>query len=143
LPEEKEIMEQSPVQSLRNRVDEAITKSGGEVVEQVHTIFVQAEINRRADLIVKGINTLREAEADLKKINRADHILYDAEGQPTPGFYSKGRIDEIKKARGHIDKIEAALNKCIGYIEQSETVSTIQPNADDFNKLEQVLKSKE
>lgn len=68
-----------------------------------------------ADTLVLAIcyEAWQKAEADLKKIDRADDIRYDKDRKPVREEYTAGRLDEIKKVKDRIDKIEKVIAKAI------------------------------
>lgn len=122
-------MADSAVQSLRARVDETIANASSTIQDRVYSHYVDAEIERRSQVIVSGINALREVETDLRKIDRPDQTLFDAAGQPAQALYSKNRLDEVKKGKERLAKIVGALDKAI---------ETNEPDA--YNKLTDVVK---
>jgi hypothetical protein len=129
---EEENMADSPVQSLRDTIDEKIAALGPALRGKVADTFVDAELDRRAKIVLAGVTALREAEADLQKINRGDSVSYDVDGKIASQTYTKNRLTEIKKARERILKLEFALTKTISDHAVSE----------DFEKLEKAIKSK-
>src|SRR6185437_7617995 len=99
--------------SLRERVDQEIGNSGSTITDRVVSHFVDTEVKRRADLIVSGINLLRQAELDHRKI-KPDQTMYDAEGTVVHEGFSKGKLDEKKKHAERIEKIQKAIDQAIG-----------------------------
>lgn len=122
-------MADSAVQSLRDRIDEQIAAAHPRIQDHVLSQFVDAEILRRAQILASGINTLRELEADQKKVDRPDNTLYTADGTVAQSQYTKGRLDEIKKVKDKVTKLQTALDKAI----ESNA-------ADDYKKLEEAIK---
>jgi hypothetical protein len=125
-------MAELALRSLRDTIDEKIAGSGPAVLERVIKSFVDAEQDRRAKILVNGVNALRELESDLSKINRGDVVHYTDTGGMAAQHYTKERLSAIKKAREKINKLEFALTKAL-----SERATT-----DDFSKLEKAIKSK-
>lgn len=132
LHDEEKAVAESTLQSLRDAIDQQIAGSGPTVRERVIEQFVETERERRAKILVSGVNTLREAEADLNKINRGNVVHYDEAGKPLPAVFTKDHLTKIKKARERITKLEFALLKAL-----SDAATT-----DDFAKLEKAVKSK-
>lgn len=124
-------MADSALQSLRNAIDEKIATSGAAIRETAINHFADNERKRRSDIVVTAVNTQRELEADFRKINRADQVLYDASGAVAQEHYTKGRLGDIKKLNEKVTKLELAINK----------VLADGATSDDFNKLEQAVKS--
>jgi hypothetical protein len=126
-------MAELALRSLRDTIDEKIAGSGPAVLERVIKSFVDAEQDRRAKILVNGVNALRELESDLNKINRGDVVHYSETGVPIgSAAFTKERVTAIKKAKDKILKLEFALTKAL-----SEHVTT-----EDFSKLEKAIKSK-
>ena len=125
-------MAERALQSLRDTIDEKIAGSNPAVLERVIDSFVEAEKDRRAKLLVNGVNALRELEVDLNKINRGDVMHYTDTGAVAAQHFTKDRLNAIKKAKDKIGKLEFALTKAL-----SEHAT-----ADDFAKLEKAVKSK-
>lgn len=125
-------MADSAVRSLRESIDTKISQLSPAVRERVTEHFVDAELDRRAKIILAGVNALREAESDLNKINRGDVPAYDQDGKLVSQTFTKGRLGEIKKAKDRIIKLEFSINKAISDAAVDE----------DFVKLEKAIKSK-
>lgn len=125
-------MADSALQSLRDTIDEKIAGSNPAVLERVIDSFVEAEKDRRAKILVNGVNALRELEADLNKINRGDVLHYTDSGAVAAQHFTKDRLNAIKKAKDRLGKLEFALLKALGE----------KATPDDFAKLEKAVKSK-
>lgn len=119
------------IQSLRDTIDQKIVDSGSAVLERVIDSFVETERDRRAKILVNGVNALRELEVDLNKINRGDVVQFTADGKPVDTLFTKDRLNQINKAKDRITKLELALTKALS----DKAVS------DDFTKLEKAIKS--
>jgi len=122
-------MVDSAVQSLRDAVDEAIAKSGQTVVDRVKGHYVDTEIKRRADMLVAGVNLLREADLDLRKIDKPDVNHFSADGSAVNSFYTKGTLDKVKKAKERIERLTKALDAVLG-----------SHSADSYKKLDETMK---
>lgn len=125
-------MDDSAVLSLRQRVDQEIASSSGEILDRVVGHYVEAERDRRSKLIIAAVNTLREIETDLRKVGRGDVVHYDAAGAVVNEVYTKARLGEIKKLNERRTKLDFALKKALGAAATN----------DDFAKLEKATKSK-
>ena len=98
---------------LRERI-EKLVNDGARINDRVAEKLSQVEIERRADLIANGIATLDRAKTDLRKVEKPDNQMFNLDGTPVPGGYSKQKLDEIKKAKDRIESLEGALDKAIG-----------------------------
>jgi len=91
-------------------ISETIKNGGNEkVMARVKEAFVERELQKRTDAMVKAFDKLTEARSDLKKI-KPDVIAYDENGQEVSAQYSKAKVDERKKAQEKVAKIESAIN---------------------------------
>lgn len=117
------------VKSLRESVEAGIAGSGDEVVAKVVAHYVDAEKERRAKLLVAGHDAVRQAEADLKKIDRPNNVQYNADGSVASQTYDKATLTTIKKGRERVDKLTAALNAVLA-----------NPTADTYKKLDDTIK---
>jgi hypothetical protein len=122
-------LEERTVQSLRDAVDTAIAQSGDAIVNRVTSHYVDAEIERRAKLIVTGVEAVRQAEADLKKVDRGDDVRYAADGTIAVQYYTKARIEEVKKGKTRVERLTAALNAVL-----------VSHSADHYKKLDETIK---
>ena len=125
-------MAEVALQSLRDTIDQKIADSSSAVFDRVIDSFVESERDRRAKILVNGVNALRELETDLNKINRGDVVQFTADGKPIEPVFTKDRLSQIKKAKERITKLEFALTKALS----EKAVSA------DFAKLEKAIKSK-
>ena len=106
--------EESVTQALRKRIEEQIASSGETLQNQVVTTLVDQELIRRCALVVAGIVKIRQLELDLRKVNKPDNEAFDAEGKVVHQTYSKGKLEEIKKAKEKIETWDRAINNAIG-----------------------------
>jgi murein L,D-transpeptidase YcbB/YkuD len=98
------------------------------VVARVVDAFVESEVKRRADIITAGVNTLRQLEADGKKI-RPDVNHVDENGATVTSLYTPQKQKELKANREKVEKLDQALAKVL----ESHT-------ADAYTKLEEAIK---
>src|SRR3954468_3827445 len=112
------------VQSLRERVEQAIAGSGETVVSRVVDSFVDTEIKRRADVLTAGVNAMRQLEADLKKI-RPDVVHVNEDGTPATSVYTPSKQKELANQRQKIANLDAAIS-----------VVLEKQDADSYNKLD-------
>lgn len=122
-------MDQCTVQSLRDAVDAAIAKSGETIVGRVTGHYVDAEIDRRAKLIVAGVEAVRAAELDVKKVDKPDIVHMNAEGAVAAEHYSKGKFEEVKKVKERLERLTTALNNALA-----------AHTPDTYKKLDETIK---
>lgn len=100
--------------TLRDTVATEISTIAPAVADRVVKHFVDTEVSRRTDLIVKGMDTLHQLNNDLRKINKPDVNTFNGDGSPAYSSFTKPRLDEVNKLIDRIAKltksIDAALN---------------------------------
>lgn len=91
----------------------ADTTSANGVLNKVVTVLADREIERRVQALLTGLERLKRADLDVKKI-KPDQQSFNGDGQPVgEGTYSKAKAEELKKAREAHAKILAAINKAL------------------------------
>lgn len=113
---------------LKERVTTKINSSNQIIQDLVIDRYVDYEVNRRADLIFLGINTINKLQKELTKNDKPDIEEYDADKNRILRF-SKGKIDQIQKEKTLIDTINSTLELCI--------TNNLEV---DYNKLDGLLK---
>lgn len=93
--------------------------AAAEVVSRVQATFVERELTKRTDALVKAFDKLSSAKSDLNKI-KADVVAYDEDGEVASTNWSKAKLEERNKARKAVQKVEEAINAAL---------------AGDFNKV--------
>lgn len=125
-------MAEGVVQSLRDTIDQKIAGSTQAVLDRVINQLTDAETERRAKIIVTGLNAIRELEADLNKVNRADVTHYTETGAVAAQHYTKDRLAAVRKAKEGLIKLQFAMTKAL-----SEHAT-----GEDYSKLEKAIKTK-
>lgn len=89
-------------------------KNGNETVQtNVINSLVNKELDRRADAIVKGLDSFNKLNLEIKKV-KPDVVAFDADGkQIGEGTYTKAAADKLKQSKEKAGKIERALNKAL------------------------------
>lgn len=99
--------------TLRTTIAASLAAVSPAVEQRVIDFFVEKETAKRADAIVRGLDTLASFERELAKINRPDNKLLNADGSVQSEGYSQGRIDQIGKLNKKIGKLTEALDKAL------------------------------
>src|ERR1051325_2448946 len=110
---------------LLAQVSEAVKGSTEAVQNRVKDTLVERELANRADLLLKGLEKIREAKKELDKI-RPDIESFDEGGTKVHAHYSKAKLDERKKALELRDKLEKAWEQAF--------------NGESFDKLRELVK---
>jgi len=98
---------------VQNGIDAA--QAEGPLVDRVVDVFVEREVGRRADLLVKGFDklvTLTKAHDDINKPDGAK-AFSAPNTTPLPQTYSEKRLSEISKARKAVEKLTTAVNTAL------------------------------
>lgn len=69
---------------------------------------VEAEIANRVGLLDKAMQHRFKLQGDLRKVDRPDEEKFDANGKVVQAFYTKPRLEEIKKIKEALVKVEKA-----------------------------------
>lgn len=112
-------------ETINAKIKEAVDKTANiTAVDTVVSAAVQKEVDKRAQLIEKGLEGWSKAKASLNKINRPDVVYYepvlnkdgkDSGSEPVKvQKYSDNRMKEINKAKELIAKYDMALLKALG-----------------------------
>ena len=68
--------------------------------------------------------------AELKKTNKADSVLKDADGKVAQELFTDQRLGAIKKLKEKLNKLEGAMERAL----------TAEKASNEFDKLSEVLK---
>jgi len=98
--------------SIREKIAETIVNAAASVEDKVVDVFVDREVAKRSEALVKVIDKINDAENSLKKI-RPDQISYNEKGEKVQESFSKGKLDEKNKLHQQIDKIMKAITKAL------------------------------
>jgi hypothetical protein len=117
--------------SIQQKVATKIAESGPAVEDIIVGKLVQAELSKRTELVMKGMGILDTLRKDLKKIDKPDiEGTFNAEGQPNnDAKYTKGKIDEITKAKQKVEKLTKAIDEALE-----------KNDGDSYGKLNELIK---
>ena len=99
--------------SIANDVKENINGRNNEVKDRIIKDLADKIIIERTQLLSKVLEKRKEADKELKKINRPDQTQYDGNGKEIGSSYTKDLIDKIRKAREKLNRIDKAIKKAI------------------------------
>ena len=116
----------SKVSGLLAEVADKIQTSGGAINDRLRDDMVEREVASRVAVLDKAFTRRRELSQALNKVDRADNETFNADGSVASASFSKARLQEIKKAREPLAKLESAMEKAL--VEN------------DFQKLKEVVK---
>ena len=99
--------------SIKETLAEKLLNSGSDVKSNILDTLYNRELTTRTDACLKLLTKIEEKEKELKKLKVSDNNIYDEGGTVVAGGYSKGRIDEIKKVKEELDKLNRALENAL------------------------------
>jgi len=95
--------------SLKSSVADALAMNGSkQVFDRVRDHLVEDELKRRTDLVLKGLAKKEEIERELRKV-KPDQQGLDLSGKVVSETYSKAKVEEVKKLKEQLNKVEKAL----------------------------------
>ena len=105
--------------ALRSDVKTRIDSCSDQVRQRVVEQLAEAEIQRRTILLATVLDKRKEAERAVYKI-KPDLVSYNEAGAVTSTSYSKAKVDELKKAKELLAKIDKAIEKAINEADYEE-----------------------
>lgn len=112
---------------LAEVADKINSDNTGEMINnRLRDDMVEREIAARVSVLDKAFAKRRELSNALNKVNRADNETFNADGTSATSSFSKPRLQEIKKAKEPLAKLEAAMEKAL--------------TENDFQKLKDLVK---
>jgi hypothetical protein len=107
--------------TIEEAVTERLGKLGPAVLDASIEVLIEKELDKRKTQVVSAFTEYDELQKRLRRLEKGDLIAYNGDGSIKEASFSKGRLDELKKVRDRMAKIEAALEQGI--------------SASDFKKL--------
>lgn len=123
--------------SITDLINEKVTNTN--VVNIVVDQLATKEVNRRAELIVKAIDVLKELKNKVQSINRDDIKTYKNGTLETS--MSEGRFKEIESAKKKVEEFESAFNLAISSNKEEDYKKLMEKVNSSSSKSE--TKSKE
>jgi hypothetical protein len=116
LPPEEKPKPRSSIQDFLSRVKAEVSGGTAEILLRTKMVLVEKDLSERRDQLLVAINKLQELQRDghrLKPDVGVDQFDADgkAVGQPS---YSKAKLEELKKHKEHVAKVEKAIAKAFG-----------------------------
>jgi len=115
-------------EEIKASIATGIKDGQSEVKDRVVAHYTEKELERRSNLIIKGLDKLESLEQERDRI-KPDQIAVNDQGQEQSSTYSKANFEKLKKAREAVGKLSKALNAAIE-----------QGSQQDYEKLEKTLK---
>lgn len=98
--------------TINEKIAEKIAGLVPIVENEVIDLLVAKELKKRSDAIVTAMGLLEVEERGFKRLV-PDSVTYDDNGTATSSGFTKGRIDERKKATVKMEKLTKAIEKAI------------------------------
>jgi len=121
-------------EEIRNDVKQQVDaeQTHGTIRTRVVTHLVDAEIERRTNLLVKAMANRKAAAKEVDKI-KPDQVQHEESGKVAMTSYSKAKIDELKKCKKKLSKIDKAINRAINEADYDGLQKGGKPTDDDEN----------
>ena len=109
--------EQSPTpqlktaaQQLMGEFQQKLENSGDLVKSRWLDRMVNEEVDERVTLLDIALKTLTAQERELKKLGKADQVLYNSQHEIVQQYFSEKQHKELKEAEDKYRKLSDALN---------------------------------
>jgi hypothetical protein len=101
------------VKTIEEAVAGRFAKLGGEVADAAINILVEKELDKRKVQVVSAFSEYDELQKRLRRLDKGDVLSYNGDGSVATQAFSKQRLDELKKVRERMAKLEKALEDAI------------------------------
>lgn len=103
----------APTRTLRSTIAEQIAGISSAVNDRVVSALVEAEAQKRADTIVKGLDKLQTREREGYQLAKGDVVTYNEDGTVATQTFTQDRLKARKENNEKMDKLVRALDKAI------------------------------
>lgn len=98
--------------TIKEEVAATLSKSGKNVKDAVIANLAQVEIDKRIDLVTKGVKKLDELQKAQNKM-KPDNVTYNDDGSEASATWSKSKLDERNKGSERISKLSKAIDNAL------------------------------
>lgn len=101
-------------QQLRQDINDAVKRlhDSGEVRNRIVQALSEKVIAERTEKLAKAFGRREQMSRDLNKI-RPDIVGYNANGAKVSEAFSKAKLDELKKAKEELNRLDKAIGKAV------------------------------
>lgn len=99
--------------TINMQVAERIKASAPDVEQRLVDMLVEKEVSRRVEVVGQGVGKANDLEKELRKIDKPDSETFNADGSTATATYTKARLEELKKTREKLDKLNKAIDKAL------------------------------
>ena len=100
------------LKTINEAIADQIAGSSTVVREIVIRTMVDAEVNRRTNMLVEAIQKAEQQRRELRKF-KPDQISYTENGEVASATWSKEVLEDKKKATEKLEKLERAIEKAL------------------------------
>lgn len=100
------------MQTIQEKVAEKIAGSGENIADTVVNKLAEVEISKRVDILTEAIKKQEGVEKDFNKVDGKNDVTTYVDGKEVTAM-SKGRFDEIKKAKENVEKLNNAIDEAL------------------------------
>jgi hypothetical protein len=98
--------------TIRESISKKIKESNPTVVEGVIDSLVKDELEKRKEMVKKGVEKYEELEKAFNKM-KPDHIMYNLDGTEQSSSWSKDGLEKYNKAKKELEALNTAIENAI------------------------------
>lgn len=101
---------ETKVIGIRAAVAASVANVGDRTRASVIEHFAQAQADKQATALIKGLDKLAELEREGYKLKKPDIQTFNEDGTPKDSAYSQDRVKAIKEHGEKLEKLTNAIN---------------------------------
>lgn len=102
----------SQVGTIRETISKKIKESNPEVLSGVIDTLVKEEVEKRKEMVRKGIEKYEELDKAFKKM-KPDNVILDGEGKEIQSGWSKDGLEKYNKAKKELETLNSAIENAL------------------------------
>lgn len=110
MSENTEVKEVPVAIQIRNEVKELVQTA--DIRSRVVASLVEAESASRADILSAALIERKKLEGEIRKV-KPEVKTYDIDGNVTSETYTKQQVDDLKKLKDKLSKLDKELSKAL------------------------------
>lgn len=98
--------------TIRESISKKIKESNTSVIEGVIDSLVKEEIERRKEMVKKGVEKYEELEKLFKKM-KPDNVLYNTDGTEQTSSWTKTGLENYNKSKKELETLNSAIESAV------------------------------
>lgn len=98
--------------TIRESISKKIKDSNTSVLEGVIDSLVKEEIERRKEMVKKGVEKYEELEKLFKKM-KPDNVLYNTDGTEQTSSWTKTGLENYNKSKKELETLNSAIESAV------------------------------